>query len=136
MKKRIGRKTNYNIKSLKLSKMQPHSFFHYLHLHSFLHCNIIISYFIWITLRLRTSSWLQLKIQQAIIFRNCLGLGLLHLCQVSPLQETIILQYIIYNSITNLNYQHNPKYHLSKNPRIKKYVLHKSQNPLNYYILQ
>jgi hypothetical protein len=36
----------------------------------------------------------------------------------NPLKETKILQ-DIYNSITNLKFQHNPKYQLNKNPCIK-----------------
>jgi hypothetical protein len=40
-----------------------------------------------------------------------------------------------YNCITNLKFQHNPKYHLSKNPHIKIDLLSRGQNPLSYYIL-
>ncbi len=41
--------------------------------------------------------------------------------QNNPLiEETKILQDMIINSIiTNLKFQHKPKYHLSKNPHIK-----------------
>jgi hypothetical protein len=40
-----------------------------------------------------------------------------------------------YNSITNLKFQHKPKYHLSKNPHIKIDLLPRDQNPLSYYTL-
>jgi hypothetical protein len=42
-----------------------------------------------------------------------------------------------YNSITNLKFQHKPKYHLSKNPHIKKnLLLLRGQNPLSYCTLE
>jgi hypothetical protein len=34
-----------------------------------------------------------------------------------------------YNSITNLKFQHKPKYHLSKNPHIKIHLLPRGKNP-------
>jgi hypothetical protein len=40
-----------------------------------------------------------------------------------------------YNSITNLKFQHNPKYHLSRNPHIKIDLFGRCQNPLSYYTL-
>jgi hypothetical protein len=40
-----------------------------------------------------------------------------------------------YNSITNLKFQHKPKYHLSKIPPIKIDLFPRGQNPLSYYIL-
>jgi hypothetical protein len=41
-----------------------------------------------------------------------------------------------YNSITNLKFQHKPKYHLSKNPHIEiDLLLPRGQNPLSYYTL-
>ncbi len=41
-----------------------------------------------------------------------------------------------YNSIiTNLKFQHKPKYHLSNNPHIKRDLLPRDQNPLSYYTL-
>jgi hypothetical protein len=40
-----------------------------------------------------------------------------------------------YNSITNLKFQHKPKYHVSKNPLIRiDLLLHRGQNPLSYYL--
>jgi hypothetical protein len=39
------------------------------------------------------------------------------------------------NSITNLKFEHKPKYHLSKNPHIKIDLLSRGQNPLSYYTL-
>jgi hypothetical protein len=42
---------------------------------------------------------------------------------------------IYHNSVTNLKFQHKPKYHLSKNPHIKIDLLPKGQNPLSYYTL-
>ncbi len=55
--------------------------------------------------------------------------------QKHPLKETKILQRY-HNSITNFKFQHKPKYHLSKNPHIKKIdLLHRGQNPLSYYTL-
>ncbi len=40
-----------------------------------------------------------------------------------------------HNSITNLKFQHKPKYHLSKISLIKIDLLPRGQNPLSYYIL-
>ncbi len=41
-----------------------------------------------------------------------------------------------YNLITNLKFQHKPKYHLSKNAHIKiDLLLPRGHNPLSYYIL-
>jgi len=41
-----------------------------------------------------------------------------------------------YNYITNLKFQHKPKYHLKKNPHIKiDLLLPRGQNPLSYYTL-
>jgi hypothetical protein len=40
-----------------------------------------------------------------------------------------------YNSITILKFQHNPKYHLSRNPHIKIDLFGRDQNPLSYYTL-
>ncbi len=40
-----------------------------------------------------------------------------------------------YNSITNLKFQHKPKYQLSKNPPILIHLLPRGQNPLSYYTL-
>jgi len=40
-----------------------------------------------------------------------------------------------YNSITNLKFQHKPKYHVSKILIKKIDLLPKDQNPLSYYIL-
>jgi hypothetical protein len=40
-----------------------------------------------------------------------------------------------YNCITNLKFQHKPKYHLSKNPHVKIDILPRGQNPLSYYTL-
>jgi hypothetical protein len=62
--------------------------------------------------------------------------------QKNPLKETKILQDIIITSIiTNLKFQHKPKYiHLLKNPHIIKIDLlllpSRGQNPLNYYTLE
>jgi len=39
-----------------------------------------------------------------------------------------------YNSITNLKFQHKPKYHLSKKPHIKIDLLPRGQNPLSFII--
>ncbi len=47
--------------------------------------------------------------------------------------ETKILQDII-TQLTNLKFQHKPKYHVSKNPHIKIGLFHRSQNPLSYYV--
>jgi hypothetical protein len=38
-----------------------------------------------------------------------------------------------YNSITNLKFQHKPKYHLSKSPHVKIDLLLRGQNPSIYY---
>jgi hypothetical protein len=40
-----------------------------------------------------------------------------------------------YNSVTNLKFQHKPKYHPFKNPLIKMDPLPRDQNPLGYYTL-
>jgi hypothetical protein len=41
-----------------------------------------------------------------------------------------------HNSITNLKFQHKPKYHLLKNPHTKiDQLLPRGQNPLSYYTL-
>jgi len=49
-----------------------------------------------------------------------------------PLKETKILQDII-TRLTNLKFQHKPKYHLSKNPHIKiDLLLPRGQNTLSY----
>jgi hypothetical protein len=40
-----------------------------------------------------------------------------------------------YNSITILKFQHNPKYHLSRNPHVKIDLSGRGQNPLSYYTL-
>ncbi len=40
-----------------------------------------------------------------------------------------------YNSITNLKFQHKPKYHVSKNPHIRiDLLLPRGQNPLSHYL--
>jgi len=40
-----------------------------------------------------------------------------------------------HNSITNLKFQHKPKYHLFKNPHIKIDLVPKGQSSLSYYTL-
>jgi hypothetical protein len=42
-----------------------------------------------------------------------------------------------YNSMTNLRFQHKPKYHLLKSPHIKidLLLLPRGQNPLSHYTL-
>jgi hypothetical protein len=61
--------------------------------------------------------------------------------KANPLKETKILQDIIITHVTNLKFQHKPKYHLSKNPHIKitrpiMIILpSRGQNPLSYYTL-
>ncbi len=61
---------------------------------------------------------------------------------ISPWKKTIFKQSskrnqnpsICYNSITNLEFQHKPKYHLSENPHIKIDLLSpRGQNPLSFY---
>jgi hypothetical protein len=38
------------------------------------------------------------------------------------------------NSVTNLKFQHKPKYHVSKNPHRKIDLLPRGQNSLSYFI--
>jgi hypothetical protein len=54
--------------------------------------------------------------------------------QKSSKKETKILQ-DKYNSVTNLKFQHKPKYHLFKNLHIKRdlLLLSRGQIPLSYY---
>jgi hypothetical protein len=65
---------------------------------------------------------------------------------ISPCKNIIFIKKIskrnqnpsrYYNSITNLKFQHKPKYHLSKNPHvtIDLLLLPRGQNPFSYYTL-
>jgi len=61
--------------------------------------------------------------------------------QISPCQNIIFKKSskrnqnpsIYYNFVTNLKFQHKPKYQSFKNPNIKTDLLPRGQNPLSYY---